>query len=209
MIDVSEDDIVVTRRTADSRFVIFTSTDVRPEWPLRWWGVVADTGGDGFGFLVRLDGDAAPHGWTARQLLAVARHRMAAEGELHPSAETAAAIAQLDLATASLGELGGRAARDDPVTFASGGEPSPYGWTVARCGGFNLPLCPDPESLGEGVTPEQLLIVLDQLMHDAVRAFPHALGIWACRRRVAAALATEIRRATAARHSQQPPTTTE
>jgi transposase len=27
--------------------------------------------------------------------------------------------------------------------------------------------------------------VLDQLMQDAARAFPHAIGIWACRRRVA------------------------
>ena len=208
MIDIDPNDIVVARR-ASGRFVIFTSTDVRPAWPLRWWGVVADTGGDGFGFLVRLDGDAALDGWTARQRLAVARRRAAAEGELHPSAATAAAVADLDLAAASLGELGGRAARDDPVTFVPASEPSPYGWTVARCDGFHLPLCPDPESLGEGVTPEQLLIVLDQLMLDATRAFPHALGIWACRRRVAAALAAEGRRAVAARSGGTPSTSTD
>jgi hypothetical protein len=134
---------------------------------------------------------------------------MAADGDLRPSAATAAAIAQLDLAAASLGERGGRAARDDPVTFAPGGEPSPYGWTVARCGRFDLPLCPDPQSTGEGITPEQLLIVLDRLMQDAAGAFPHALGIWACRRRVAEALAAEVRRAAAARPGGTPPTTTD
>jgi hypothetical protein len=70
MIDINDTDIVVTRRASDGRFVIFASTDVKPDWPLRWRTVVADTGGDGFGFLVRLDKDAAPEGWTARQLLA-------------------------------------------------------------------------------------------------------------------------------------------
>jgi hypothetical protein len=158
MIDIDANDIVATRRTADGRFLIFTSTDVRPAWPTRWWGVVADTRGDGFGFLVRLDEDAAPQGWTARQLLSIARHRMAIEGQRQPSAATATAIANLDLAAAGFRERRGRIARDDPLTFVPGGEPSPCAWTVARCGEFHLPLCPDPQSLSEGVTPEQLLI---------------------------------------------------
>ena len=197
MFDVSEADIVGARRTSAGRTVLFTSTDVQPGWPLRWWGAVADTGGDGFGLLVRLDEDAAPEGWTARQLLAVARARMAAENKRRPSAATAAALARLVWAAASCRPPPGRLARDDPVTFEPGGVASPYPWTVARCGEFHLPFCPDPQGLAEGVTPEQLLIILDQLLHDATAAFPHARELWACRRHVAAALAAEVRRAAA------------
>ena len=121
MIDVNESDIVITRRTSTGRAVLFTSTDVQPDWPLRWWGAIADTGGDGFGLLVRLDEDAAPEGWTARQLLAVARARTAGENQRRPSPATAAAIAHLDVAGA-----GRQVARDDPVTFEPGGEASLY-----------------------------------------------------------------------------------
>lgn len=195
MIDINEADIVVTRHTTGGRAVLFTSTDVQPGWPIRWWGVVADTGGDGFGLLVRLDANAAPEGWTVRQLLAVARARTAAEWHRRPSVATTAAVARLDDAIADYRDLAGRLARDDPVTFAQGSEPSPYPWTVARYGDFHLPLCPDPEGLEEGITPEQLLIVLDQLLRDATEAYPHARGLWTCRRHVAAALAAEVGRA--------------
>jgi hypothetical protein len=192
MIDVNESFIVITRRTSTGRTVLFTSTDVLPGWPIRWWGAIADTGGDGFGLLVRRDEGAAPEGWTARQLLAVARARMVAANRRRSSPATAAAITRLDLAGA-----GCRIARDDPVTFEPAGVASPYPWTIARCGEFHLPLCPDPEGLEEGITPEQLLIVLDQLLHDATGTFPHARDVWACRRHVAAALAAEVRRVSA------------
>ena len=199
MIDIDQKDIVATRQTSDGRFVIFTATDVRPSWPVRWWGAVADTGGDGFGLLVRLDGLSAPDGWTARQLLAVAQARMAAEAARRPATATAAAIAHLDLASSSFKEPTGQTAPDAPVTFEPGDGPSIYPWTVARRGEFRLPLCPDPASLGEGITPEQLLIVLDQLLHDGARAFSFARGLWVCRRHVAAALEAETRRAAAVR----------
>ena len=199
MIDVSDSDIVLTRHTGDGRFVLFTSTDVRPGWPLRWWGAVADTGGDGFGLLVRIDRNAAPDGWTARQLLAVAHARMSAEVGRLPSAVTLAAVASLDRATASLAGMFAPPAADDPVTFEPSDVASPYAWTVARRGEFRLPLCPDPESRGEGIAPEQLLIVLDQLLHDAANARPHERALWTCRRHVAAALAAEVRRVAAAR----------
>jgi hypothetical protein len=204
MIDINDADIVATRHTADGRFVIFTSTDVQPGWPLRWWTAVADTGGDGFGIPVRLDGAAAPAGWTARQLLAVTRARMLAESERQSRAITAAAIASLDLATAAGWGRVEPVARDDPVAFATGDGASPYAWTVARCGELHLPLCPDPESRGEGVTPEQLLIILDQLLHDACCAFPQARPLWACRRHVAAALKAEARRVAATRGESGP-----
>ena len=160
---------------------------------------MADTGGDGFGIPVRLDAAAAPAGWTARQVLAVTRARMTVENERQPRAITAAAIASLDLVAAGGWDRAGRSARDDPVTFAAGGEASPYAWTVARCGPFHLPLCPDPASRGEGVTPEQLLIILDQLLRDASLAFPHSRPLWAGRSHVAAALKAEARRAAAIR----------
>jgi hypothetical protein len=195
MIDVNESDIVIARRTSRGRTVLFTSTDVLPDWPIRWWGVIADTGGDGFGLLVRLHTSAAPEGWTARQLLAVAQARMAAENQRRPSAASVAAIAHLDLASTRCRHSARRLARDDPVAFELGGEPSPYPWTVARCGEFHLPLCPDAAGLEEGITPEQLLIILDQLLHDATRAFPQARDVWACRRHIATALAAEVRRA--------------
>jgi hypothetical protein len=209
MIDINDADIVITRRTADARFVIFTSTDVQPGCPLRWWTAVADTGGDGFGVPIRLDKTAAPSGWTARQLLAVVRARMVAESERQSCAITLAVIASLDLAATGGWDRAGQVARDDPVAFSPSGEASPYRWTVARCGLFHLPLCPDPESRGEGITPEQLLIILDQLLHDASRAFPHARPLWACRRHVAAALKAEAQRVAAVRGEHQPTTDTD
>ncbi len=205
MIDIDKKDIIATRRTSDGRFVIFTGTDVRPSWPLRWWGAVADTGGDGFGLLARLDGLSAPDGWTARQLLAVAQARMAAEGERHPSTAAAEAVAHLELAAAAFREPTGQMAPDAPVVFEPGDEASPYGWTVARCGAFRLQLCPDPEGQGEGVTPQQVLIVLDQLLHDGARAFSFARGLWVCRSHVAAALAAEVRRLEAVRANAPQP----
>ena len=79
MIDLSERDILLVRRGADERFVIFTTTDVQPGWPLPWWVAVLDTGGDGIGVPVRLDASAAPDGWTAAQLIEVALARARAE----------------------------------------------------------------------------------------------------------------------------------
>jgi hypothetical protein len=209
VIDVNEADIVATRRTSGGRFVLFTSTDVRPGWPIRWWGAVADTGGDGLGLLVRVDELAAPEGWTARQLLMVALERTAAECERRPSATGCAAFAHLDLALSLCRGRGGREARDDPVSFERGGEASPYAWTVARCGGHALALCPDPMGKGEGVTPEQVLIILDQLLGDAVRSTVADRQLWACRRHVASALAAEVRRVEKARAAAGLPPDTE
>ena len=200
MIPVRDEDIVVSRRTGDGRFVLFTSTDVQPGWPLPWWGVVADTGGDGFGLLVRLDDAAAPTGWTGRQLLHVVRHRLAEEAGRGQGGPAAASVEALDLAAACRWERAGPGAKGDAgVTFRPGAGPTAYAWTTAACGPFELPLCPDPAGREEGVTPEQLLIILDQLLHDAARALPHMRDLWAARRHVAAALAAEVRRLEAIR----------
>jgi hypothetical protein len=85
------------------------------------------------------------------------------------------------------------------VAFRPGGLPSPYPWSVASQGEFHLPMCPDPESQDEGVTPEQLLLVLDQLLHDAARALPYRVDLWQAHGHVAAALAAEVRRLAAVR----------
>lgn len=192
MLDISAADITGIRY-AFGRYVLFTSTDVQPDWPLPWWGVIADTGGDGFGLLVRLNADTAPAGWTARQLLTVAKARMAEENRRCPTEATHAALVHLDYAAAALRRP---ARQDDPVTFEPGREPSPYAWTVARYGEFHLPFCPDSEGLEEGITSEQLLIILDQLMLAATTCRVRSLvrDYWVCRRHVAAALAAEVRR---------------
>jgi hypothetical protein len=209
MIDVREEDIVLTRRTQDGRFILFTCTDVRPIWPLRWWGAVADTGGDGHGILARVDTLAAPEGWTAAQLLRVARRRLAAEAARQPLPATRVAVAALNLAclvrlerSAPATAAGGR-----DVQFRAGGAASPYDWTVASQAGFDLPLCPDPESQDEGITPEQLLIVADQLLLDAAAAGLPIPGLLQAREHVACALEAEGRRLADLRGLPPPPHT--
>lgn len=196
MLDVNNAAVLIDRRTfgRPGRFVLFTATDVQPSWPIPWWGVIADTGGDGHGLLVRLDAGVAPAGWTARQLLTVVTARMAEEDQRRPTEATHAALVHLGYAAVALRRPAHQ--DDEPVTFEPGSEPSPYVWTVARCGEFHLPLCPDPEGMDEGITPEQLLIILDQLMLSATQCRVRSLvrDYWVCRRHVAAALAAEVRR---------------
>jgi hypothetical protein len=200
VIAVRDEDVVLTRHTADGRFLLFTSTDVRTEWFLPWWGVVVDTGADGYGMLVRLDEHAAPAGWTAQQLLLVARRRLAAECERLPSPEVRDAVAALDRAASVMTErISAPSDGNWGVAFRQGGTPSPYPWCVAGHSGFDIPLCPDPESRDEGVSPEQLLVALDQLLHDAARALPYRADVWQARGHVTAALAAEVRRLSAIR----------
>ena len=85
------------------------------------------------------------------------------------------------------------------VGFEPGDPASPYAWSVARCGSFALPLCPDPESCGEGITPEQLLITLDQMLLEWSRTAPYIQRVWTLRRAVKGALAAEVERVRAAR----------
>jgi len=209
MIAVRNEDIVLTRRTQDGRFILFTSTDVRPIWPLRWWGAVADTGGDGHGILARVDTLAAPEGWTAAQLLRVARRRLAAEAARQPLPATRVAVAALNLACLVRLERSGAAtaAGGRDVQFRAGGIASPYDWTIASQAGLDLPLCPDPESQDEGITPEQLLIIVDQLLLDAAAAGLPIPGLLQAREHVACALEAEGRRLADLRGLPLPPHT--
>ena len=191
MIDLSERDILLVRRGADERFVIFTTTDVQPGWPLPWWVAVLDTGGDGIGVPVRLDASAAPDGWTAAQLIEVALARARAEAMAGGEANLrAAASLVLHLAAALRSAKPSQGAMPcDPVTFEAGPEPSPFSWAVARCDGHALPFAPDAGGVGEGITLVQVLIVLDQLLHDGVTARPYEAWLWHTKRHVVAALA--------------------
>ena len=198
MIDLDEKDIVAVRRTGDGeRFVLFLNTDVLPYWGQCFWTAVLDTGGDGFGLPVRY-GTActAPCGWTLRQLICVAQARMALE---HARASEAGALAVLEALGQAVGQMPEGEPLGDGVSFASGGQASPYRWTVARCGDLALPLCPDPESRQEGITPELVLIVLDQALKDWSERAPYLRQLWFCRNAIRDALAAEIRRVRVAR----------
>ncbi len=200
MIEIRPEDIILTRTATDRRFVHFTKTDVRAEWTLPWWCAVADTGGDAFGFLARIDADAAPEGWLARDLLLVVRDRCACESRRSHLLATSEAVRALDSALSCRFERGGAWAEvGAAITFTTGGAPSPYPWTSARCGEFSLPLCPDPASREEGITPEQLLIVLDQLFTDASKASPFSSPMLRARGCVRAALIAETKRLAAVR----------
>jgi hypothetical protein len=200
MIDINQTDTVTTRHTIDGRFVLFTSADVQSDWLLPWWGVTCDIGGDGFGLLVRLDNFSAPQGWTARQLLAVIHARALATAKLSDTAITAEVIAAIELAAKCNWGMGA----ESPVSFSTGDEPSAFPWVVARQGAFKIPLCSDLESLGDGITPEQLLIILDQLFHDAARARPQR-GLFEARHHIAAALRAEACRVAEARTAKNRP----
>ena len=198
MIDFDEKAVVAVRRTTDDgRFAIFTNTDVLPYFGQRFWGVVLDTGSDGFGTLVRYGTSSqVPSGWTLRQLICVAQERMAAEHARAPEVGALAVLDALDLAVRQMpnGDPLGNA-----VNFEPGAQASPYRWTVARCGDLTLPLCADPESRQEGVTPELLLIVLDQALKEWSERAPYLQHLWTCRNAVRDALAAEIRRTRIAR----------
>jgi hypothetical protein len=200
MIDIRKEDVILTRTATDGRFVIFTRTDVRPEWTLPWWCAMADTGSDGYGFLTRIDEAAAPAGWLARDLLQIIRARCALESRRRPHLATSEALRALDTALSCRWERGATPGKTGAtLAYAPGGVPSPYAWTSARFGEFDLRLCPDPESREEGITPEQLLIVLDQLFKDASNALPYSRPLMQARGCVRAALISETKRLAAVR----------
>ena len=166
MIAIDNRDLVHRLETADARFLLFTSTDLPKGHPLPWWGVTFDTGGDGHGILL-VPGPTGLDAWTGLGLLEVLLFR--AEAELARRLAPHAAWLHdclrqaVKLETARLG----RNAPPQPI-LTPGGLPSPYPWTVAGWGDHRLPLCPDPEAYGEGVTPTQLLLALAQLYDDAL-----------------------------------------
>jgi hypothetical protein len=159
MIDLNPADIVAEARDVTGRFVLFFRTDIPPNFPLAWWAVCLDTTGDGHTALVRPTPLDAGDGWTAVELLQVAVARAQAEVGMRVRHEACA----LYLRAALRGY--GPAARKHNVTFTT----VPTGVTaVAR--GQELPFCSDPYGKTEGLTLDQIVLVLDRLHHDWVGA---------------------------------------
>lgn len=198
MIDFDEKSIVAVRRTGDGeRFVLFTNADVLPFWEQKFWVAMLDTGGDGFGLPVRYGTVCtAPAGWTLRQLILVAQARMALE---HARMPDGGALAVLEALGRAVRQLQAGKPLGAGVEFCPGGQPSPYRWTVARCGDLAIELCPDPESRQEGIVPEQIIIVADEALRDWAERAPYISRLWSCRNAVREALAAEIRRVRIAR----------
>ncbi|MGE4480869.1 hypothetical protein [Acidocella sp.] len=199
MIDFDETSIVAVRRTWDGeRFALFTNADMQAFWEQKFWTVVLDTGGDGFGLPVRYGTvSSAPSGWSLRELLCIAQARAALEYARVPEGGALEVLEALGKAIRLLPP--GDAMGGDGVGFAPGGQASPYRWTVARCGDLSIELCPDPESRDEGITPEQFLIIADEALRDWAERAPYISRLWTCRNAVREALAAEIRRVRTAR----------
>lgn len=159
MIDIPEEDIVARRHTADGRFVLFTRTDKPAGWPLPWYGVQMDTGGDALGLLVGLE--PAAGAWSLQDLLLIAHARALAERDHHDGAAIGTAAGRLSYAARS---ASGHRTR---VRFLPGPLPSAYPWTVAALGDHGLPFSADARAPEDGVTLAQVLVVLDQLLADA------------------------------------------
>ena len=190
-------DNVAWRTTSAGRNVVLVSTDLLPGRPLRLWGAAVETS-DG-GVFVRLAILGPFDGWSVSQLLAVALARF--EAELAHSSEPALAeiVHHLERAAAVH-----REPQDGwtvpPVSFEPappGGVASPFPWTVARSGQFSIALCPDEEARQRGVTPEQLLAVLDLALTSWLPVTPWRRSCWEARRAVRAALTLEAARAVA------------
>ena len=168
MIDINPDDVVGVCHDPAGRFVIFSRAGMPAGFPLPWWAVCLDTGGDGFGILVRPSSAAAGDGWTAAELLRVAVAR--ADAELVAGSRPAACPGFLSLALRALGA----GADFSAVTFSPGDDVVDLPWSVASVRGHDLPFSADSASKLEGMTLDQLLVVLDRLHRDWRGAPPAA-----------------------------------
>jgi hypothetical protein len=189
-------DAILRRITGDGRIVTFLATDLIPGRPLRLWGALAETAGSaaGGGVFIRLGVLGAHDGWSVTQLLAVALARFEAELARAGSAEVAEIVRSLELAAAEYREP----QEGEPVLPVSfepdaAGAASLYPWVLARAGLFVIPLCPDPEGQGGGITSAQLLAVLDLAMTAWLPVTPWR-SCWQAWRAVREALAVEAGR---------------
>ncbi len=193
----SSRDTVAWRTTSAGRHVALISTDLLPGRPLRLWGAAVEIA-DG-GVFIRLAILNPFDGWSLTQLLAVALARFAAEQAHSGEPVLAEIVRHLDRAAAVHREpQDGWAV--PPVSFEPappGGVTSPFPWCVARVGQFSIPLCPDAEARQRGVSPEQLLAVIELALTSWLPVTPWRRSCWDARREVRAALALEAARAEA------------
>lgn len=191
MIDVAAEAIVLQLRSSDGRFVLFTNSDRPADFPIPWNGVCLDMRGDAHGILLRCrDGDG-PDGWSPAELLAILDERARAEFNRRPAplADRVQTLVEHALRLEAQRQPGPR-----PVEFRSGVEPADYLWTEASIADMRLPLCPDAVSRGEGVSPEQLLMVLHQFYQDLTRTSSVDRSLLSIGLSVSRALDTERRR---------------
>ncbi|MGE4480839.1 hypothetical protein [Acidocella sp.] len=171
------------------------STSLIPGRPPRLWGAAVEVA-DG-GAFIRLAVLNAFDGWTVTQLLAVALARFEAE-QAHDLGESVLAeiVRHLDRAAAMHREpQDGWAV--PPVSFEPappGGPASPFPWSLARAGRFAIQMCPDAEARQRGVTPEQLLVLIEMTLTNWLPVTPWRRSCWEARREVRAALALEAER---------------
>ena len=173
MIDVSNEDVIVERRTSGDRFALFCKTDLPKNGPLSWWSVMADLGGDAEAFLVRIDESTGDEGWTLLCLLRLAVARCRAEAKVSRSSLTREAVGHLEkAATLELDRRGGLTEASE-LTFNLLDPTEEWPWLAAECDEGALSFTASLEGGDdEGLTLELLLLVLDQLVKDAGRALP-------------------------------------
>jgi hypothetical protein len=171
MPEIPPHDIVATRQDSVGRFAVFHEPGPGFVVPVHWGAVALDMGEDTVTIRVRIDelDDPDVPAWTARDLarLALGRQLTEVARSDDPMARRSAEhLAALHLLLQKRSGL--PPAR--PVLTAPGAHASVYPWTVATLAGVgSIELCPGPLGNGEGVTPELLLHVLDQLLSDAAR----------------------------------------
>ena len=183
--------------TSAGRNVVLVGTDLLPGRPLRLWGAAVETS-DG-GAFIRLAILGPFDGWTVTQLLAVALARFEAEQAHSGEAVLAEIVHHLDRA-ASVHREPQDGWAVPPVSFelAPPGSPaSPFPWSLARAGQFSIALCPDAEARQRGISPEQLLVLLEMALGSWLPVTPWRRSCWEARREVRAALALETQRARA------------
>jgi hypothetical protein len=196
--DGSGRDNVAWRATSAGRNVALISTSLIPGRPLRLWGAAVEVAGGGA--FIRLAILGPYDGWTTGQLLAVALARFEAE-QAHNLGEPILAeiVHHLDRAAAMHREpQDGWAV--PPVSFEpapSSSPASPFPWSLARAGQFAIQMCPDAESRQRGISPEQLLVVIEMALSAWLPITPWRRSCWQARREVRAALALEAERARA------------
>jgi len=194
-------DTVLSYLTSDGRVVTFLATALIPGRPLRLWGALVETSGlpgrgRGGGVFIRLSILGPYDGWSVTQLLAVALARFEAELAHSGSPELAEMVRNLERAAAVHREAQ-EGEPVPPVSFepaSAGTADTPFPWTVARAGLFSIPMCPDLVGRQRGVTPEQLLAVVEMALSAWLPVTPWRRSCWEARRAVREVLAMEARR---------------
>ena len=174
MIDVSDEDVRVERRTSGQRFALFCDTDLPTGSVIPWHSVMLDYGGDAYATLVRLDEARGPAGWTLLALLTTASERCRAEvAILRHSPLTKEAARQLGAALSLERERRGGVPEVCEVLFDPADPDSGWRWLTASFDDEVIELSPDVRGDdAEGLTLELLLLVADELVSDAAAALP-------------------------------------